>query len=56
MQIDAMHALDMLRRDDKDKALLISATGARVIIVTGCINALVSRVSGAFIKNNSCIT
>lgn len=30
-------------------------TGARVIIVTGCINALVSRVSGTFIKNKSCI-
>ncbi|NLP42077.1 MAG: DEAD/DEAH box helicase [Veillonellaceae bacterium] len=28
-----------------------SATGARVIIVTGCINALVSRVSETFIKN-----
>lgn len=26
-------------------------TGARVIIVTGCINALVSRVSETFIKN-----
>ena len=30
-------------------------TGERVIIVTGCINALVSRVSGTLIKNNSCI-
>ena len=30
-------------------------TGERVIIVTGCINALVSRVSGTFIKYNSCI-
>ena len=30
-------------------------TGERVIIVTGCINALVSRVSGTFMKNNSCI-
>ena len=30
-------------------------TGERVIIVIGCINALVSRVSGTFIKNNSCI-
>ena len=37
------------------KALLVMATGERVIIVTGCINALVSRVSGTFIKNNSCI-
>ena len=39
----------------KDRALLVCATGERVIIVTGCINALVSRVSGTFIKNNSCI-
>lgn len=31
------------------------AAGERVIIVTGCINALVSRVSGTLIKNNSCI-
>ncbi|NLP45996.1 MAG: DEAD/DEAH box helicase, partial [Epulopiscium sp.] len=32
-----------------------SATGERVIIVIGCINTLISRVSGTFIKNNSCI-
>ena len=38
------------------KALLVMATGERVIIVIGCINILVSRVSGTFIKNNSCIT
>ena len=31
-------------------------TGARVIIVTGCINILTSRVSETFIKNKSCIT
>ena len=37
------------------KNLIVAATGERVIIVTGCINALVSRVSGTFIKNNSCI-
>lgn len=37
------------------KALLVMATGARVIIVTGCINALAVRVSETFIKNNSCI-
>ena len=35
--------------------LLVMPTGERVIIVTGCINALVSRVSGTLIKNNSCI-
>ena len=37
------------------KNLIVAATGERVIIVTGCINALVSRVSGTFIKNKSCI-
>ena len=30
-------------------------TGERVIIVIGCINALETRVSGTFIKYNSCI-
>ena len=30
-------------------------TGERVIIVTGCINVLVSRVSGTLTKYNSCI-
>jgi hypothetical protein len=34
---------------------LVSPPGERVIIVTGCINTLISRVSGTFIKNNSCI-
>ena len=36
-------------------ALVKMPTGERVIIVTGCINALISRVSEAFIKNKSCI-
>ena len=40
--------------DNKD-IIVKSQTGERVIIVTGCINALVSRVSGTFIKNKSCI-
>ena len=35
--------------------LVVAATGERVIIVTGCINAFKSRVSEIFIKNNSCI-
>ncbi len=35
--------------------LLVMPTGERVIIVTGCINALVSRVSGTLDKYNSCI-
>ena len=34
---------------------LVSPPGERVIIVTGCINALAVRVSETFIKNNSCI-
>ena len=33
------------------KNLVVAATGERVIIVIGCINALVSRVSETFIKN-----
>ena len=46
-----------LEREEYDsyRNLVVAATGERVIIVTGCINALVSRVSGTFIKNNSCI-
>jgi hypothetical protein len=36
--------------------ILKGASGARVIIVTGCINVLTSRVSETFIKNKSCIT
>ena len=34
---------------------LVFNTGERVIIVTGCINVLVSRVSGTLTKYNSCI-
>ena len=37
-------------------AALLMEMGARVIIVTGCINVLISRVSETFIKNKSCIT
>ena len=37
------------------KNLVVAATGERVIIVTGCINALVSSVSGTFIQYISCI-
>ena len=33
----------------------VIVTGERVIIVTGCINVLESRVSGTSINNNSCI-
>ena len=34
----------------------MAETGARVIIMTGCINVLESRVSGTSINNNSCIS
>ena len=54
-QIEALYSLERSREEGFDKALVVAATGERVIIVTGCINALVSRVSGTFIKNNSCI-
>ena len=40
----------------KKKLFIEAPTGARVIIVTGCINILTSRVSETFIKNKSCIT
>ena len=55
MQRRAVDNLSRLRRMGEEKALVIAATGARVIIVTGCINALAVRVSETFIKNNSCI-
>ncbi len=41
---------------DRLSGVVHMATGARVIIVTGCINVLISRVSETFIKNKSCIT
>jgi len=37
------------------KNLVVAATGERVIIVTGCINILISRVSGTLNKYISCI-
>ncbi|NMA49761.1 MAG: hypothetical protein GX947_08375 [Tissierellia bacterium] len=40
--------------DGKYNLTIEMETGARVIIVIGCINILVSRVLGIFIKNNSC--
>ena len=50
-QLDAIKATEAAIANGKDYILLSMATGARVIIVTGCINALVSRVSETFIKN-----
>ncbi len=43
------------RKNKQVHNLFHMATGAGVIIVTGCINALVSRISGTLIKYNSCI-
>lgn len=44
-----------LRKNKQVHTLFHMATGERVIIVTGCINVLESRVSGTSINNNSCI-
>ena len=55
IQIEALFEMARAWEEGIEKSLLVSATGARVIIVTGCINALESRVSGTFIENNSCI-
>lgn len=55
IQLEALYEIEKAREEGIEKGLLVSATGDRVIIVTGCINALVSRVSETFIKNNSCI-
>lgn len=45
-----------LARVNMDSYVWDFATGARVIIMTGCINVLESRVSGTSINNNSCIS
>jgi HKD family nuclease len=55
MQVKALAGIAQIRHDGENKALLISATGERVIIVTGCINVFKSRVSGTLAKYNSCI-
>ena len=56
MQKEAVRRLDALRKQKKDKALLISATGERVIIVMGALNALESKVSGTLNRYISRIT
>ena len=38
----------------RSHALIVLPTGERVIIVTGYINALVSRVSGTLVRYKSC--
>lgn len=55
-QADQLSQLQADRDAGKRSALVVLPTGERVIIVTGCINILISRVSGTFIKNNSCIS
>lgn len=56
---DNDHQANLLREElKKEKTFLLnvmSSPGERVIIVTGCINVLVSRVSGTLTKYNSCI-
>lgn len=55
-QEDAIENLEQMRKDGESIALLYHATGERAIIVMGAVNVLISRVSGTFIKYNSCIT
>lgn len=50
-QEDAIENLQNMRNKGETIALLYHATGERVIIVIGCINDLVSRVSGTLLKN-----
>lgn len=51
-QREILEDLNVERKEyNSYKNLVVAATGERVIIVTGCINALISRVSGTFIKN-----
>ena len=54
-QKKAMDALDKINQEQSFSTLVVLPTGERVIIVTGCINVLVSRVSGTLTKYNSCI-
>ena len=46
---------DYMESNSNENNIIIASTGERVIIVTGCINVLVSRVSGTLTKYNSCI-
>ena len=50
MQVDFIANMRKLVEEGEGKAMLISATGERVIIVTGCINALRSRVLGTLVN------
>ena len=55
MQVEALRNLEYLRSKNQKKALLISATGERVIIVMGAVCVIKSRVSGTLTKYISCI-
>ena len=55
MQVDALQSLEILREKGCSKALLISATGERVIIVMGAVNVMKPRVSGTLNKYILCI-
>src|SRR5690625_322852 len=50
MQAAALKGIQSIREQGEKRALIVSATGERVIIVTGCINALRSRVSGTLVN------
>ena len=52
-QIRAIESIQNAVKEGNSRFLFEMATGEHVIIVMGAINALVSRVSGTFIKNNS---
>ena len=54
-QAESISNLRQMRQAGESIALLYHATGASVIIVTGCINVFKSRVSGTFIKNDKLI-
>ena len=55
MQVKALSGIEKVREHGENKALFISATGERVIIVMGAINVLKSRVSGTFTEKFLCI-
>lgn len=56
-QREILEDLELERKEyGRYRNLVVAATGARVIIMTGCIKVLESRVSGTSINNNSCIS
>jgi HKD family nuclease len=55
MQVEALDAIDELRRKGQRRGMVISSTGERVIIVMGAVYVIKSRVSGTLNKYISCI-